>query len=782
MLNNYLHKGTTGESHELAKRVGVSKKRRLLSTIIDLTVLFVFSIGCWAAIENASGLLFSFSFIDEQSFRGNICILVTIYGILSFIYFLNSALNKGNTLGKRLTGLTFKNTSNSRLLKKKLIIREFLYKWLLFISILLLLVYFDFTIGVLVLAIIALTYTVASTILWGQQRKTLIDYISKTAIIRLEDNQSASCNYWVSISAALIDLSVVFCITTVTHYIFDNIYPFEYFDIFYIIVFFYLAIASIFNGHTIGRYLLGIKIESNKSTVKIWSTITRELIYKYFLTLAIPYILLYSLGINDPFCIFLDNIVIVGLIALVYFSRRGKMWWSTLSNTKKHLQKKSVINTTLTFLLLLIIWIGSYSFVRIQNNGYQESHLSLLGFEYPFKFKQYPTNERIDKYVDFIKTQHQSPKEYVLNLFKRYDIVILCENYHGESTQWELIYDIVNDKRFIDSVGNVFTEYGSIAHQDKINKYLTTKYDNDTIRAKNAAVLMWYMSGGFYNFIKELNVLNGKLPDSLKIREHFTDIIDWDYYVEGSRKDIPNINNRDSIMAQVIIDWYKNAQLTKKRKKCLVVTNYRHAFGYAGGVEAMKNNPKFLRLTSGNQGQYIFEAFPLYTANVLQVGQNCLSKTLFFPFRSSIQKGKWDKAFLLNKDQPLGFNLANTPFGQDNFDMYPLRGAKPMYKYQDFFTGLIFNKPYTQLKSVDYPFQRYARETEYRQKYDKVDPDELEYIYKYHNDNNGEPDVEQWKTSISLINFVELLTLIVFPFLGFITAIYHYIKSIFKKN
>jgi len=43
-------------------------KRRLISTAIDLFVLLLFSVGVLAVLENASGLLFSFYFIDEQSF------------------------------------------------------------------------------------------------------------------------------------------------------------------------------------------------------------------------------------------------------------------------------------------------------------------------------------------------------------------------------------------------------------------------------------------------------------------------------------------------------------------------------------------------------------------------------------------------------------------------------------------------------------------------------------------------------------------------------------------
>lgn len=44
----------------------------------------------------------------------------------------------------------------------------------------------------------------------------------------------------------------------------------------------------------------------------------------------------------------------------------------------------------------------------------------------------------LDPYVDFLKEQTTSAKDYILGLFDDYDIVILCERNHRDMTQYDL--------------------------------------------------------------------------------------------------------------------------------------------------------------------------------------------------------------------------------------------------------------------------------------------------------------------------------------------------------
>jgi hypothetical protein len=87
-------------------------------------------------------------------------------------------------------------------------------------------------------------------------------------------------------------------------------------------------------------------------------------------------------------------------------------------------------------------------------------------------------NPEISKYITFLDNQNTPSKKYVLDLFKKYDIVVLCERHHGELTQYELIYDIINSDYFQKNVGNIFTEVGASDNRQNVQTFLNTKFRN----------------------------------------------------------------------------------------------------------------------------------------------------------------------------------------------------------------------------------------------------------------------------------------------------------------
>jgi hypothetical protein len=67
----------------------------------------------------------------------------------------------------------------------------------------------------------------------------------------------------------------------------------------------------------------------------------------------------------------------------------------------------------------------------------------------------------IEKYVQFLRQQKQTPVDYLVSLFQTYDLVVLCERSHPEVTQYDLIYQLVADPRFQQQAGHVFMENGT---------------------------------------------------------------------------------------------------------------------------------------------------------------------------------------------------------------------------------------------------------------------------------------------------------------------------------
>jgi len=355
-----------------------------------------------------------------------------------------------------------------------------------------------------------------------------------------------------------------------------------------------------------------------------------------------------------------------------------KLNFSCLSNTfsiVRRLLKIAVMKRNFLFLLL---------FLLSNNFGFSQKY-----------------NPEVTKYVTFLETQNKSAKDYVLDLFKKYDIVVVCERNHGEMTQYDLIYDIVRSPYFEKNVGNIFTEIGAIDNRNSVTKFINTKFNSEEEKTKEQLNVYRNMTFGiwektnFYDFIGRLNALNSNLSKNKKIN----------LFVSNNRnpnsEETSSIENfkkyfklnwaygRDSIMAQNIISTFDSIRMNSKRKKALVIMNYRHAFS-----KSLSSDGNI------NTGDYLKRKYQDKFANVLingtallpEVDKNSLNKPKIFQDMSEtlIQEGKWDASFKVLKKENLGFDFANSPFGKDSFDKWY---RKNDFTYQDIFTGYVFYLP-----------------------------------------------------------------------------------------
>jgi hypothetical protein len=315
---------------------------------------------------------------------------------------------------------------------------------------------------------------------------------------------------------------------------------------------------------------------------------------------------------------------------------------------------------------------------------------------------QYHPKQEIQKYVDYLSSVKTDPKDYILQLFDKYDIVILAEADHRETTQWDFIYDVVSDPRFVGKVGNMFTEYGSVYLQPQLDEFFNKDYDANAVLRMMRDFMPnpeGWDHNNFYNFLQKLHKLNQSLGEDTKIHLYFSDQPSaWDDFI-ASYSESPNryqvfylddphkgdlINPRDRIMAMRVYTKFQNTIIKQPRKKALVIMNTRHGFGYIKQIDDPQNHFAYI---GQNVGGYLTQWMPNQVANVMMhFAPNTGSAHL-------IQDGKWDAAFLCANNQPIGFNFAdaNNPFGQDAFDYGQIPSS--WGKYQDIFTGFVFYKP-----------------------------------------------------------------------------------------
>jgi hypothetical protein len=289
-------------------------------------------------------------------------------------------------------------------------------------------------------------------------------------------------------------------------------------------------------------------------------------------------------------------------------------------------------------------------------------------------------------HVAYIKEHGHAPTDYILDLFDSYDLVVLCERTHPEYTQWQLIYDVVRDRRFGQKVGHLFTEYGSVSAQAALDEFmaqplLTPEQINARVRALMRRMTVWPLvdQANFYDFQRKLYTLNRSLSAARRTALYYSDIpFEWEGMTEERYRALSNatFRDRDKIMAERIIAAFREITAKEPRKKALVVLNYRHAMGNLERADGSRTN---------NATGFLMEAFPGRVANVLL-------HTVSPGAGRLIADGKWDAAFRLAGNRPAACSLAGSPFGRDAFDLWDLAMAD-RYRYEDVFTGYVFDGP-----------------------------------------------------------------------------------------
>ena len=428
--------------------------------------------------------------------------------------------------------------------------------------------------------------------------------------------------------------------------------------------------------HTLGNGYFGVRIVDISQRKKLFLF---RLLLRGLLTSWPGWMLLLGVGIYCLYYLPGFNFLIVGsgsLCLLIFcftlFLFRKKLFGLQIvkdpeSIFRRRSRRKKIL------LVYAIVFVGAF-FSLIENT--LRTYDPGLRFGPKIFRSSRPTPHSVKKYSDYLLTHRQNINDYIFDLFKKYDHVILCERQHSEVTQYEMIYDLVSDERFIKDVGIVFTEVGSIGTRDDFERFVSTPFANDTIvekelsafMLKNTAVWLIWGNTNWFNFLKKIYYLNQQ--QHKKVTVAFSDARPpWD-----TVKPDHFLTGRDRIMADNIISTVRSKNL----QKSLIIMNTRHALLKYDGAQA-------------NCGYFIDRAFPGKVANLWINTQRF--RYLTTVLKEPVHNGKWDVAFEQMPDSAYAFNLKDSPFGKDRFDLCSFGSPLNRYRYEDMFTGVIYYLP-----------------------------------------------------------------------------------------
>lgn len=299
----------------------------------------------------------------------------------------------------------------------------------------------------------------------------------------------------------------------------------------------------------------------------------------------------------------------------------------------------------------------------------------------------YAQNPKLNDYVNCIKSNSCNPVDYIFNLFEKSDIVVIGERDHRDTTQYELILDLLRDPRFAKDIGYVYTEVGCVNKTKDVNKLLCEKYKSD--KAFNDALYFYLRDEDFnplwdkYNrvqFLRGLYEINRNSKH--KIMLGLTDCkFSWKKIktTEEYRdfNDSPACTYRDSTMCFHFAKMYAKQKPKNGKRKALIITNHPHAL-----------NATFERNDYHCQGKWLKKEFGSDNVKIVILNwtEYTHSNEQQMPL---VANGLWDAAFEVVDCQPFGMDIKGTPYGRTPY--FDDRYGK--MKWEDVTDGIIYIKP-----------------------------------------------------------------------------------------
>ena len=311
----------------------------------------------------------------------------------------------------------------------------------------------------------------------------------------------------------------------------------------------------------------------------------------------------------------------------------------------------------------------------------------LSGISQDIKYKS-----EISAYVEYIQNNNQKPINYILSKYKKHDVVVFGERDHRDITQYYFLKELIHTPEFYQSVGVIYTEIGSSNYNDALNKVLQDySLEKSSLKTKLLEIYreisyqaIWDKYNFFYLWetIHDFNKNHREYP--LRI-EMTSPSFDWNNISDTTdcKRETDRVErdyNKD--MASCFIKSFRALQKTT-RNKALVIMNYPHSMHHWVSPKGKRYEVEFSSFVKKELNDNIcFIAINTQRINLLPVSD-----------------GKWDAAFKYLGHPKVGFDIKDSPFGKDTFDIWPLN-ATGLLVHENLFDGFIYTHPLEEIKNI----------------------------------------------------------------------------------
>ncbi|WP_348797614.1 hypothetical protein [Flavobacterium adhaerens] len=308
-------------------------------------------------------------------------------------------------------------------------------------------------------------------------------------------------------------------------------------------------------------------------------------------------------------------------------------------------------------------------------------------------------SEAIDKSIDYLSKNKMSPQEYIASKFATKEIILLSEE-HRVKENLELVKSLIPvlHQKGVFIIG---MEFGASENQKTLDSLILAPEYNDDLARK---LMFNYNSGwvfkGYTDLYKAAWSFNKSLSKSAKKFRilNLSYRYNWSSF-SGHRtpekmKKVFYKGNTETYRFSIV-----EKEIIAKGEKILILTGDIHAFTrYKFPVYDFLGED-FVRFENGYFGNLLYVKYPqkVYSISLHKPFMNLpdLKPNLVSPANGAIEE-------IMQKlnNEPVGFDLVNTPLGKLSDNSYYSLGHKN-FTMEDIYDGYVFLKPIKQLSGCE---------------------------------------------------------------------------------
>jgi hypothetical protein len=323
----------------------------------------------------------------------------------------------------------------------------------------------------------------------------------------------------------------------------------------------------------------------------------------------------------------------------------------------------------------------------------------LFLFTYIFLLKSYSLSQLslIDNSIKYLNKNNSSPQEYIIDKFSNADIILLAED-HRVKENLDFLGSLI-PQLYKNGIFTIGMEFGAYEDQKLLDSLVTAEtYDENLARQ----LMFNYNPGWAFKEYMDIYRCAWAYNQTLKKNERKFRILNLSYkynWAAFSGQRTPE--NMKNVFYNGNIEFFRfkmvENEIIRNNEKILILTGDVHAFTKYHFPFYDFASPNYVRFDSTYFGNLIHAKYPKKVFSILlhKPFYNYPNKK---PLLISPANGKIEQIMSLLSNQPMGFDLMNTPLGNLPDSSYYSMGY-PNFKLSDFYDGYIFLKPIKQLSS-----------------------------------------------------------------------------------